>query len=303
MRLAIVGRTKLLVDTARRLLTDGHTIGLVVTSGDMAASEPFAALAFACGAAFVETAKVNSQQIVETMRDAACELGISLNWRTLIKPATLACFARGVLNGHAGDLPRFRGNACPNWAILAGEPHVGLCVHQMTPELDAGPIYARTHYPLEADTYVTDVQNWIDATMPELFSSALASIARGEEPVPQNPDPSAALRCYPRRPDDSRIDWRTDADTIRRLIRASSRPFDGAFCFLDDRRVTIWRADVVEPTSRYLAAPGQPCEPVEGDPIVACGSGFLRLTDISLNGFSNIDSKAQVNRSARLRLT
>ena len=303
MRLAIVGRTEALISVARRLITEGHSIGLVVTSSEALGGAPFEALALACGAGFIRTAQINSEQIITSMRLAACELGVSLNWRTLIKPAALACFARGVINGHAGDLPRYRGNACPNWAILQDESHVGLCVHQMSQEIDAGPVFARARLELSDSTYITEVQDWIDDTLPELFSRAVSAIERGERPEPQNPDPAAALRCYPRRPSDARIDWRQDARDIQRLVRASSRPFDGAFCYLEDEPVSVWRADIVEPPSRHLAVPGQPCEALDGDPMIACGSGFLRLREIGVNGLSNEASKAILNRSVRLRLT
>ncbi|MFL1875248.1 methionyl-tRNA formyltransferase [Hansschlegelia beijingensis] len=303
MRLAIVGRTAALLATARRLIMEGHSIGLVVTPADVIGGEAFEALALAYGAAFIRTARINSEEIVTAMRLAACELGVSLNWRTLIKPAALASFARGVINGHAGDLPRYRGNACPNWAILRGEAHVGLCVHQMTQEIDAGPVFARARLRLTDSTYITDVQTWIDRMLPELFSQAVSAIGRGDPPEPQNPDPAVTLRCYPRRPEDARIEWREDARDIHRLVRASSHPFDGAFCYLDDERVSVWRADVVEPRSQHLAVPGQPCEAVEGDPMIACGSGFMRLRDVTVNGRSNKLSKALLNRSVRLRLT
>ncbi len=303
MRLAIVGRTTALLATARRLIMEGHSIGLVVTPPDVMSGEGFEALAVACGAAFIRTGRINSEQIVTAMRLAACELGVSLNWRTLIMPAALASFARGVINGHAGDLPRYRGNACPNWAILQSEPHVGLCVHQMSQEIDAGPVFARARLPLTDSTYITEVQQWIDDTLPELFSRAVTAIDRGEQPEPQNPDPAARLRCYPRRPTDARIDWRQNARDIQRLVRASSRPFDGAFCYLEEEPVLVWRADVVDPPSRHLAVPGQPCEALEGDPMIACGSGFLRLREVCVNGLSSDASKAILNRSVRLRLT
>ena len=80
-----------------------------------------------------------------------------MNWLTMIAQSTLALFPWGVLNAHAGDLPRFRGNACPNWAILNGEPLVGLCIHEMIPELDAGPVLLRAHFPLSDDIYISDV--------------------------------------------------------------------------------------------------------------------------------------------------
>lgn len=303
MRLAIIGRTLLLVTIARLLLLEGHEIGLVVTPEDNGTSAPFRALARDCAAKLIVTAKINSEPILEMLRMAACDVAVSLNWRTMIGAMALASFRHGVLNCHAGALPRFRGNACPNWAILQQEREIGLCVHEMTLELDAGPIYARATYPLKPGTYITDVHQWMEATAPGLFSQALASIAAGRLPVAQDPDPSAALRCYPRRASDARIDWRQSAEQIHRLVRASSRPFDGAFCYLEDRLVTIWRAKLARPVSNYLAVPGQPCEPIEGDPAIACGEGLLRLEEVKIDRLTNHESKAIINRSVRQRLT
>lgn len=303
MRLAVIGRTEMLVNAARHLRELGHDIGLVMTTGEEAAVQPFADLAVECSADFINDRKINSEPVRSRLLASGCELGVSLNWITIVRRETVDCFKHGIVNAHGADLPRYRGNACANWAIMQGEPQVGLVVHRMTPELDAGPIYARELLPLSGTTYIGDVYDWIAQRVPHMYAKAIEMMNSGTEPTPQDGNPAAALRAYPRRPADSRILWHQGADAIHRLVRASSRPFAGAYCFLEDgRKVIVWRANVATPISQHLGMPGQPCEPVGADPMIACGVGFLQLSEIEVEGLSSDQAKAQINKSVRKRL-
>ena len=292
MRVAILGRSSSLLRTARLLHTQGHEIGLVGTCHAEAFyrtnEADFEAFAKEVGAPFFNDPRINSPERVADLRKSHCELAVSINWLTILREAACTAFPRGVLNAHAGDLPRFRGNACPNWAILSGEPHVGLCIHQMEPgELDSGPVFLRDLYPLEANTYIEDVYGWLERRIPEMFRETLERLASGTiEAIPQPQDPKTALRCYPRRPEDARLSWNTDAETISRLVRASSRPFDGAYCFLEgERRVTVWRASTAVPETPFLAIPGQVLgADAKGFPLIACRDGAICLEDIEIEG-------------------
>ena len=312
MRIAILGRSDLLLCTARLLHAVGHEIGLVGTCR----AEPFyrtdesAFEAFACevGATFFNDARINAPDRIANLQRADCEIGVSVNWLTILGEAACAAFPRGVLNAHAGDLPRFRGNACPNWAILMGEPHVGLCIHRMEPgELDSGAVFLRDRFPLVATSYIGDVYAWLRRRIPEMFHETIEALERGTiEPTPQPPDPKAALRCYPRRPEDSQISWDTDAEMISRLVRASSRPFDGAYSYLEGkRRVTIWRASIGAFPGPFLAIPGQVLgASSEGYPIIACRNGAMNLEDIEIEGLTgNNAARNEVLKSLRQRLT
>ena len=312
MRIAVLGRSKLMLGTARLLHDSGHDIGLVGTCRAEAFyrtdEHAFEAFAEDVGAPFFNDARINSAERVADLRKSGCEIALSVNWLTVLGEAACAAFPRGVLNAHAGDLPRFRGNACPNWAILTGEPHVGLCIHQMEPgELDSGPVFLRDRFPLDAATYIGDVYAWLERRIPEMLLETIEELERGTiEATPQPTDPSAALRCHPRRPEDARILWRSDAETISRLVRASSRPFDGAFCFLEgERRVTVWRASVVQANTPFLAEPGQVLgADTEGCPLIACNDGTLRLEDIEIeNGRGHDVARAAVLKSLRQRVT
>lgn len=287
MRVSVLGRTHLLLASAELIAAQGHTIALVATA--QAAPEyrvreaEFAAFAHRHDAPFFDSPDVNSLEFVAALRVAAADIAISVNWPTLIREEACQSVRFGILNAHAGDLPRYRGNACPNWAILNDEPHIGLCIHAMDPAaLDSGPIYARAKFDLAPDTYIADVNAWLDRTIPPLFVQAIASAAQpGFVPEDQSSSKLRPLRTHPRRPEDARIDWRCDAAAIVRLVRASSRPFAGAFTFLERKeRVTIWRARVAQMDHDVIAVPGQIIGRNEqGQPLVTCGTGVIAIEE------------------------
>ena len=230
MRVAILGRTEILLDAARRLREAGHDIGLVGTCRSenfyTADESDFEAFARESNTDFFNTPSINSTKILKRLRAAECEIALSMNWLTVLGEEALAAFPSGVVNAHAGDLPRFRGNACPNWAILMGEERAGLCLHLMEPgALDSGPVLLRDHFALGPEVYIGDFYDWMGARVPEMAAALIASLESGIlQPEPQTGDPALSLRCYPRRPEDGRIDWRQPADQIHRLVRASSHP-------------------------------------------------------------------------------
>lgn len=310
MKVAVIGRTRPLLEAARLLVDRGHALGVVWTCRTEefygVGGDDFRALAERAGAPFRDDLGIASAEALAWLRSLGCAGAVSMNWLTVLPQPLLDLFPLGVLNAHAGDLPRYRGNACPNWAILAGEPRVGLCVHRMTPQLDAGPVVLREHLPLGSDTYIGDVYGWLEERIPVMLADGLEGLAEGRlTPEPQPTDPSLALRVYPRRPEDGRIHWSQPADRIHRLVRASSRPFAGAFAFLEGgRRVTAWRADPFPPPEPFLAVPGQVCLMAGEDPVVACGAGMLRLTEVAVEGCADdAEAKRLIGCSLRNRLT
>lgn len=92
-------------------------------------------------------------------------------------------------------------------------------------------------------------------------------------------------------------------DRIMRVIRASSHPFHGAYTtFKGRQKVRIWRAEPFEHRGEFLAIPGQVCFPFNGDPIVACGDGMIKLTEINVDGIETDISKTTILSSLRNRL-
>lgn len=287
----------------------GHQISAVWTCRDEqyygASPEHFRLLAERFRAPFRQDLEINGPEGITWLQRSGAEIGISINWLTLISSATIQSLPHKILNAHAGDLPKYRGNACANWAMLNGEDKIGLTVHEMAQELDAGPILLKSYYELNNNTYISDIFKWFELTIPKMFVEALDGIMSGAiKPIVQSTDPKDSLRCYPRRPEDGHIDWSWSTNKIHLLIRASSRPFDGAFTTLDGlSKVTIWRADPVETEGPFCAQPGQVCYRIGNDPVVACADGMLRLTEITVEGHENSeDGKRAIHKSLRNRL-
>lgn len=310
LRIGIIGRTEMLLEAARRVMEAGHEIGLVATcrpSGhELAGEDDFERLARLGGAPFLRHRELTGAEGLSAIRTAGCDLALSMNWLTLIPPSVRSLFRLGVFNAHPGDLPRYKGNACPSWAIINGEDRIGLTIHQMDDGLDSGPVAAKRYFAVRPDSAIADVYDWLREAVPEAFLSVTAAAAHGDlrlEPQPAAPD--ASLRCFPRRPEDGRIDWTAPVATVDRLIRASGRPFDGAFAFLDGgRKVTIWSARPLLSGEPFLAIAGQVAYAVDGDPVIAGSGGFLRLTDIRMDGCADAaDAKKQILSSLRNRLT
>jgi len=307
MKLAIIGRTEFLYDTTERLRDQGHQIGLVVTAREAPeyrrTVDDFRRLAEACRAPFVESSRLDSPELLARIQDL--DLGISVNFPSVIGEAAIARFRLGILNAHAGDLPRYRGNACLAWAILNGETRAALCVHRMVGgELDTGDIIARVYRPIGIADRVGELMEFIGIETPSLFVEAVQHLERNQDYVlERQPVGGGGLRCYPRVPEDGRIDWGNTNEQVLRLVNASSEPYAGAFCSLAGERLTIWRAQLYQDQEHYLAVPGQVAaiEHDNGSIVVICGAGKLRVTDVGWRG-SRV-APATIIGSIRTRLT
>ena len=304
--IAVFARTRWGIDAAKRLIAGGRKIVLVATGKAedfyQCGLEDYEQFAHDIGATFLDASPT------EFAREAAAsgaDVAISVNWPHLLNQEIISAFPLGIINAHAGDLPRYRGNACPNWAILNGEAHIGLCAHLMQADsLDSGPVMVREYFPLTGDTYIGDVYAWLDQRVPAILAAAAEQRLQGASATPQPLDPKLALRCYPRRPEDGRIDWRASAETVHRLIRASSRPFSGAFAFLEDgRRITVWSAAIHAHREPFCAVPGHIMLRADSGVVVACGEGCLLLREVEVKGLSGENSSLALRRSLRARLS
>jgi UDP-4-amino-4-deoxy-L-arabinose formyltransferase/UDP-glucuronic acid dehydrogenase (UDP-4-keto-hexauronic acid decarboxylating) len=291
MRIAVLGRTHWLLSAARQLQSVGHDIVLVATAPAQpeygAYEEDYASFAELCGCPYLLSPDINGSDFIGTLKDLDVDLSVSINWPSLIGPETCAATRCGVFNCHGGDLPRYRGNACASWAILRGEPKVGLCIHAMDPhELDAGPIFARRYLTISEATYIGDVLNWFDSVVPGAYLEAVSNLQNSDfVPEDQSRIGIRPLRCHPRRPEDGEIDWSQSAAQVVRLVRASSRPYRGAYASLEGKEsVTIWKARVVDPGVDLLAVPGQIMGAGERGPFVACASGVIEIEEAEMQG-------------------
>ncbi len=308
MKIAALGRTRTLYGAIQAAAARGHEIVLIGTcpaAPEYSVTEKdFEALAAEIGCPYFCDAAINRSEYLQLARDSGAEAAISVNWLTLIGAEMLGVFKHGVINAHAGDLPRFRGNATPNWAILNGEPEVVISLHQMATALDAGPILLQRSIPLTSETYIGAIYDFFHEVVPEMFADVLDGLEQQTIILrPQSDDPALSLRCFPRLPIDSCIDWTQPAVQLARLVRASAEPFAGAYTFLGADKIVIWRAHADRLAYPYLGTPGQVAErhPDSGEVLILAGQDVLVLEEIETLRDGRKPA-SQIIRSLRTRL-
>lgn len=307
---AIIGRTEILYNTALKALENGHQIPLIITSKEAPeytrTSKDFEQLAHSIGATYIYTPKINTPEVIAKIKDIPLiDIAISINYSGIISQKVIDLFSIGILNAHGGDLPRYRGNACQAWALINGEDKIGLCVHKMIGnELDSGDIIARQYLPVNIDTRVGTVWDWMEQTTSQLMLTSLEKLTKDPSYIleAQSKNPKDALRCYPRNPDDGKIDWTQSSVDILRLINASSEPYAGAFCEFNGEKLIIWRAKIHEDNEVYLAVPGQVAaiDHNTGQIIVITGQGKLLIEEVEYQHQRTVP--AQFIKSIRKRL-
>ncbi len=287
MKIAVIGRTEILIDTAQLLIEHGHRIVCVITAKEapeyLSTREDFARLAEELGVPFSSTPRITEQQRI--LENSQADIAVSTNYVGIIPARITDLFPCGILNAHGGDLPRYRGNACLAWAILNGEERIGLGIHKMIGgELDSGDIIARDYLPIDYNTKVTQAWDWVRERVPTLMLEAVELLSGDPSYVleHQSKDPADALRCYPRRPEDGRIDWQQPALNVLRLINASNKPYAGAFCEFEGKKMIIWDAELVDDNENFCAIPGQITLVGNGFVEVACRNEKLRIKEIEI---------------------
>jgi methionyl-tRNA formyltransferase len=254
----------------------------VVTLPDSAAIDRsarcrFDEVAARFGAGYLETNDVNSEHVLSWLRALDPELVFVVGWYQLVREPFIANAREGVFGMHPTLLPRHRGRASIPWALLSGLARTGVTLFEIVDETaDSGAIVGQAVVDISRDeTATTLFERLADAHL-DLIREYVPQILAGTAPrVPQ--DPRRASTWHRRRPADGIIDWETRAPYLHDWVRAQTRPYPGAFTFLGDEKVVVWRA---RPVEHPEAAPAGTIVAERADgPVVACGEGALLLEE------------------------
>ena len=198
----------------------------------------------------------------------------------ILPQAVLDIPAQGCLNVHASLLPRWRGAAPVQAAILAGDEETGVSLMAMTAGLDCGPVYVEEAVAIGTEETAGELHDRLAALGGELLVRHFDAIVDNTlEAVEQ--DDSEATYAGKISKQDARLDWQEPAAALHRRVRAYN-PVPGAFFLLDDMPVKCWRAGVV--TNAAGAAPGEVVSAGRDGIVVACGRDALRLDSLQRPG-------------------
>jgi methionyl-tRNA formyltransferase len=283
----------------KTLLSAGVEIALVVTVPDDPHETHWyasvAATATDYGLPLIATATADSTDLVSRVCALQPDFVFSFYYRALLAPPLLAAARRGALNMHGSLLPKYRGRAPVNWAILRGERESGATLHYMLERADAGDIVDSQSVPILLDDDARDVFAKVTVAAEVVLARSLAPLIAGT--APRRPQPRLPGEYFGRRtPADGHIDWTRPALEIHNLVRAVAPPFPGAFGEVSGERWEIHRTRVTSrpapPGGVQLFAAGEFC-------YIACGDGGVLRLLAAVNTRGPLDLAALARRLAQ----
>ncbi|GLY61916.1 bifunctional polymyxin resistance protein ArnA [Pectobacterium carotovorum subsp. carotovorum] len=226
---------------------------------------------------------VNHPLWVNRIRELAPDVIFSFYYRTLLSDDILQLPSFGAFNLHGSLLPRYRGRAPVNWVLVNGETQTGVTLHKMVSRADAGDIVAQSVVAIDEEDTALTLHGKCRTAAAALLAQQLPLI-RSREIMLTPQDDSRASYFGRRTAADGLIDWQKSAREINNLIRAVTEPYPGAFTFLGERKVIIWRARVVKVNrvkSNDVGVNGVKQEPgaiISTSPlVVSCGEDALEI--------------------------
>ncbi len=232
-----------------------------------------------------QVADVNDDDTVALLESLSLDLVFVLGWSQILRPATLRTARLGMIGAHASLLPHNRGSAPINWALIGGEAEGGNTLMWLAESVDAGEIIDQTAFPISPYDTCATLYDRVAASNREMILRVLPMLLAGERPG--RPQPATAEPVLPRRrPADGKIDWTTTSDALYNFVRGLTRPYPGAFSWLDGRRWNIWQAALVpappNPAARSGEVLGPVLSPIDAScgQLVACGRGTLLLLEV-----------------------
>jgi methionyl-tRNA formyltransferase len=289
-KLVFAGTPEFAAVSLEALLAARHEVTLVLTQPDRPAGrglKPQASavkrLALDHGLRVFQPAKLNDAASLSAISAARPQVIVVAAYGRLLPPALLALPARGCINVHASLLPRWRGAAPIQRALLAGDAETGVTIMQMDEGLDTGAMLLRRAVPIEPEDTAGSLHDRLAMLGAQLLVEALMN-----NPAPCAQDAAAATYAPRIEKREAAIDWRKPAAEIGRLVRAFN-PAPGAQTRMDGEVFKIWRAGIEPGTA---AAPGTVSATGPDGIVVACGKDALRITELQRAGGKRLPTQA-----------
>ena len=296
MRVIFMGTPDFSVGALKALAENGYEIAGVVTQpdkprgrGKASAMTPVKEAALELGLTVYQPSRVREQSFMDTVRALNPDVIVVSAFGQIIPKALLELPRYGCVNIHASLLPKYRGAAPIQWAVMDGEPVSGVTIMQMDEGLDTGDMLAKTEVPLEPDETGGSLFDKLSRAGADLLIRTLPALEQGTLTPEKQPleSPTAYARMI--RKEDGRIDWNLEAEAIERRIRGLN-PWPSAYTELTGKILKIWRAEVLPKESGQT--PGTVTEAGKGGFCVQTGKGVLRLLEVQLEGKKRMDAQA-----------
>jgi methionyl-tRNA formyltransferase len=268
-----------------RALAANYPVAGVVTQPDRPAGRgremtppPVKQLALQLGLPVIQPQRLKEPHAIQRLQEWAPEVIVVAAFGQILRPAVLDLPPLGCVNVHASLLPRWRGAAPIQAAILHGDPQTGISIMRMDPGVDTGPILSQQSLPILPDDTAGSLAERLAELGAVLLLETLPAYLKGEiQPQPQAK--ALATHAPMLSKDDGQLDFSQPATTLARRVRAFN-PWPGAFTFWQGQLLKIHRA---HPAGAPPAQPGMTALH-GGQPALGCGDGLLVLDEVQPAG-------------------
>jgi methionyl-tRNA formyltransferase len=302
MRIVFMGTPESAVPSLRRLVDDGHEIVAVWTQPDRPAGRgkrlhapPVKQFAIEHHLPVHQPVRIKDAEAKELFASHQADVAVVVAYGKILPQEFLDAPKDGCINVHFSLLPKYRGAAPVNWAIVNGEKETGVTTMRIVKELDAGPILLQRTEKIDDNETAPQLLSRLAEVGADLISETLRNLDRLEA-IPQL-DGGATFAPILRR-EDGLIDWTMDSYAIARQVRGF-QPWPNAFTQFGSQRLIVWNAQP-EWIEQLPFAPGQVIDTAGDRLIVACGDGTaLRLIEVQLQDSRRMGVRDFIN-GARL---
>ena len=300
MNLIFCGTPQFAVPTLERLLAQQHEIQLVVTNPDEPSGRgyevkpsPVKQAALKAGLEVYQPLKLKEASTVDFLSTFHPDLMVVVAYGHLIPPWMIALPKYGCINVHASLLPKYRGAAPIQWAIIRGESVTGVTTMKLDEGLDTGDILRQKEIPIRDDDTAETLADRLSVVGADLLAETAPQFARGEiQPQPQ--DHAHATFAPVLKKEDGRIDWSLRATEIGWRVRGL-RPWPGAYTCFRAKNLHIWSAVPARGPAGTGAKPGTLLA-VSGALRVVCGfETLLEVRELQLEGRKRLAARDFVN--------
>ncbi len=270
----------------------GHDVLCVVTQpdrpsgrGQRLAASPVKEAALRFGLPVFQPERIRRPESIAALAGLKPHAMVVVGYGQIISQAMIDIPPHGIINVHGSLLPKYRGAAPVQWAIANGDVRTGVTTMRIDAGLDTGDVLLKAETEIAPEETAVELGARLSVLGAELLVETLDRI---ESIVPEKQDPAQATYAPLLKKEDGLIDWRQPAQVIHNRVRGL-QPWPGAYTRFRNRQLHIWRSRV---------APGEAPKPgvFARHPLrIACGSGFLELVDVQLEGRNRISAEEFAN--------
>lgn len=303
MKVVFMGTPDFAVKALEALLKAGHEVTAVVTQPDKQRGRdrkvqfsPVKECAIAYGLTVFQPRRIKAPEAVEELKKYKADIFVVAAFGQIVSKEILEMPKYGCINIHASLLPKYRGAAPIQYAILNGDDVTGVTIQQMNEGVDTGDILTMKAIPIEPDDTGGSLFEKLSLLGADLLIKTLPKIEAGEIiPVKQQEEDATHVRMLSK--EMGRMEWGKDADVLERLVRGMN-PWPSAYCTLRGKSLKVWAADAMfweekeengraglfKRSEEKESVPGEVVSVTKDSIWVQTGKGVLALKEVQLEG-------------------